>query len=655
MILPRVKQRRSRQSAWALLVVIGKYQVVEDLKTSNEGEKVPRFFCVRNRTFPSGTTQLFINENRRSRMGYNAVRKIMKKTIVLATILCLIAIVGCKKDHYYYIDVRSDNAACSVIGSGTYKEGSSIVISAQPANGYVFKKWNDGNTQDSRYITVWGDATYTAYFEYQNSNISAPTGVTASIFEDEDCVFVYVKWNSVSNAVKYNIYYSQTSNGSYSNIGSVTSNYCYITNPNTHNYVKVTAVNSNGTESNMSNYAYCYYNGGGGGGGTTVPNAPTGVTATNVGTSSSPQIEISWNTVSNATSYKVYRSSSASGTYSLLGSTSSTYKYDNNPMSGYNYYKVKAVNSAGESSYSSYAYYNNTGGGGTTVPNAPTGVTATNVGTSSSPQIEISWNSVSNATSYKVYRSSSASGTYSLLGSTSSTYKYDNNPMSGYNYYKVKAVNSAGESSYSSYAYFNNTGGGGGGSSYEPCPPTVSVSGTSSQTVSWAPATGYGCGTATSYEVYHRDPCNGGTYELMTTTTSTSYHVSSSNVHPGINRYAVRAVNNNGYATNYGYSSSVSLSKPSSFSVQKAGDYLNFEWSMVPKATGYQIYICCTTASGTYTIFDQITDVNTEALLAYYPASSGTTRYFKIRAYFDCDGVGGPIYSDFTTYKVVHF
>ena len=30
--------------AWALLVVIGKYQVVEDLKGSNESEKVPRFF-----------------------------------------------------------------------------------------------------------------------------------------------------------------------------------------------------------------------------------------------------------------------------------------------------------------------------------------------------------------------------------------------------------------------------------------------------------------------------------------------------------------------------------------------------------------------------------------------------------------------------------
>lgn len=46
MILPRVKQRCSRQLAWDLLVVIEKYQVVEDLKGSNESERVPRFFCV---------------------------------------------------------------------------------------------------------------------------------------------------------------------------------------------------------------------------------------------------------------------------------------------------------------------------------------------------------------------------------------------------------------------------------------------------------------------------------------------------------------------------------------------------------------------------------------------------------------------------------
>ncbi len=84
-------------------------------------------------------------------------------------------------------------------------------------------------------------------------------------------------------------------------------------------------------------------------------------------------------------------------------------------------------------------------------PDAPTGVTATFSGT----QIQVSWNSVSNATSYKVYRSSSANGSYTLIGSPTNTYYYDTNPLTGYNYYKVKAVNSAGESAFSSVASCN--------------------------------------------------------------------------------------------------------------------------------------------------------------------------------------------------------
>ena len=479
----------------------------------------------------------------------------MKKTTTLAILLILMTIVGCKKE-YYTISVQSNTPGCLVSGGGSYESGSYISISAIPADGYKFKEWNDGNTNNPRYITVSHDATYIATFEKTNggggnsSSISAPTGVTASIYEDEEGVFVYVKWNSVSNAVKYNIYYS-TSNGSYSNIGSVTSNYCYITNPNTNNYVKVTAVSSNGTESNMSNYAYCSYNGG--------------------------------------------------------------------------------------------------GGGGTTVPNAPTGVTATNVGSSSNPQIEIAWNSVSNATSYKVYRSSSASGTYSQIGSaTSNTYSYDNNPLSGHNYYKVRAVNSAGESSYSSYAHYNNTG---GGSSYSPCPPTVTVSGTSSQTVSWTVPTTSGCGTPTSFEVRKYEPCS-GTWELKTTTTSHSYTCPSSSVHPGINRYTVTAINSNGSDGGTGVSSSVSLAKPSSFSVQKlSGGNIKFTWSVVTKATGYQIYVL-TPEMSDYALHSQVNDGNTSTLTEYYPAPSGTR--FKIRAFYDCGYVGGPIYSNFTSYQVIY-
>jgi len=49
--------------AWALLVVIGKYQVVEDLKGSNESEKLPRFFCVRNSLNSSGTFSSILIQN----------------------------------------------------------------------------------------------------------------------------------------------------------------------------------------------------------------------------------------------------------------------------------------------------------------------------------------------------------------------------------------------------------------------------------------------------------------------------------------------------------------------------------------------------------------------------------------------------------------
>ena len=101
--------------------------------------------------------------------------------------------------------------------------------------------------------------------------------------------------------------------------------------------------------------------GGGGGGGTTRPNPPTGI---NAWQDEYPSIVIAWNSVSSATSYDVYRSSSSYGTYYYQNSTSSTQLRDYEPFNGDNYYKVKAVNSAGESDFSDYAYAYYSGGGG---------------------------------------------------------------------------------------------------------------------------------------------------------------------------------------------------------------------------------------------------------------------------------------------------
>lgn len=61
--------------------------------------------------------------------------------------------------------VPEDPLMGSASGSGSYKHGTQIQISATPSYGYKFVRWADGNTDNPRTITVTGEATYTAQFE----------------------------------------------------------------------------------------------------------------------------------------------------------------------------------------------------------------------------------------------------------------------------------------------------------------------------------------------------------------------------------------------------------------------------------------------------------------------------------------------------------
>lgn len=95
--------------------------------------------------------------------------------------------------------------------------------------------------------------------------------------------------------------------------------------------------------------------GSGGGGSTSKPSAPSGLSAYWDGPASYPYVVLSWNSVSNATSYLVYRSTSANGSYSKIGDSNYSSYSDNNVSIGKTYYyKVKASNSAGQSDYSNY-------------------------------------------------------------------------------------------------------------------------------------------------------------------------------------------------------------------------------------------------------------------------------------------------------------
>ena len=66
----------------------------------------------------------------------------------------------------YTISVLSNNDAYgSVSGGGTYDEGTQVIITATPYEGYHFVAWGDENTENPRTITVTSDSTFVANFE----------------------------------------------------------------------------------------------------------------------------------------------------------------------------------------------------------------------------------------------------------------------------------------------------------------------------------------------------------------------------------------------------------------------------------------------------------------------------------------------------------
>jgi hypothetical protein len=134
------------------------------------------------------------------------------------------------------------------------------------------------------------------------------------------------------------------------------------------------------------------------------------------------------------------------------------------------------------------------------------------VSAQSSDSIYLSWDSVSGASYYNVYRATSASGDYTFLVYTSSTSYTDTGLSSGATYYyKVTAYSSSyGESGYSSYASATTLSSSGTGTlvSGQWADGTITYSG---QTLEYSFPVSYG----TTYYVWWNDSYRGnGTYSL---------------------------------------------------------------------------------------------------------------------------------------------
>ena len=257
-----------------------------------------------------------------------------------------------------------------------------------------------------------------------------------------------IHWNFSANSDGYYLYRSLSNTGSFSIIADVISpSTSYIDSPlaaETTYYYKIRAYNTYG-ESALSNLIAGTTQSASG----SAPQVPSGLV---VGSPTTTSLKISWNSVENTDGYRLYRSSSADGAYSLITEIDSSYTdhIDTSLDAGFiYYYKIEAYNSNGSSGLSSFAF-------GTTLsppgdpPQTPTGLSAFNATTSS---LTISWNASQGATGYILYNSLSSSGPFNTLydGILTSVVNY-NLPSNTTIYYKVSAYNENGTSPLSNSA-----------------------------------------------------------------------------------------------------------------------------------------------------------------------------------------------------------
>ena len=246
----------------------------------------------------------------------------------------------------------------------------------------------------------------------------------------------YIKWTAVSGASKYEVYRSGSKDGTYTLLGTTTAaNYTDSkANAGYTYYYKVRAISKVRSTANSSLSATVA---------ATCHCARPVVKPDYLISTGKPYIK--WSAVSGASKYYVYRSGSSNGTYKYVGTTTATNYTDNKANAGYTYYyKVKAVSkvSSGANSYYSVVI-------GATCHCARPSVKITT--SNGSPRL--TWNAVTGASQYEVYRATSKNGSYTKMFTTSNLSYTNTSAKAGTTYYyKVKAVSKVKSTANSAFS-----------------------------------------------------------------------------------------------------------------------------------------------------------------------------------------------------------
>ena len=426
-------------------------------------------------------------------------------------------------------------------------------------------------------------------------------------------------WDSTSNTTHYNLCLQRANNnGGWETVEYISYAESGLTRTlSTGNYrAQLISYNSNLRETDDSDWVHtqsddCYFSVV-----IPVPSAPM-VKIGNSASSGKPQL--TWDAVSGADSYNVYRAVSGEGAYTKINSTTATSYVNTGAKEGVTYYyKITAVNSSGEGEFS-----NIVSGQVKTMtqqkPSAPV-VKIGNSSTSGKPML--TWNAVSGATSYKVYRATSRTGNYSLLGTvTTTSYTNTGAKINTTYYYRVKACNDAGLSAYSNVVSGQTT-------------VTTLTLGHSSASgkpmLTWKAVSG-----AASYKVYRATTKNGA-YSVINTTKALTY----TNTGAALGTtyyYKVEALNAAGKSMGFSAVVEGKVAPVLAVGYSSVSGKPQLTWKAVPGATEYQVYRSIQQNSG-------YTKINTTTSTSYVNtgAKANTTYYYKIVA------VKGTAASDFS-------